>query len=114
MKRIFIVFMVLVASVAFAQTDTMAEKTKPSLSFMRQVQYFKLMADEEKKILDQYVRCLDTVDTMKGLQVCQNKKNELMVRLRKSTTAAHNAPTTKPGAPKSSKPMPKNHPPVEE
>ncbi|PLX70038.1 MAG: hypothetical protein C0603_03625 [Denitrovibrio sp.] len=91
MKQIIIILMIVaVAMTSFAQTDQKTMAKKPSLAIQKKLQFFKIMATEEKKILDRYIICLNTVDTDKGIQVCNNKRREMIGKLRQRASLVNN------------------------
>ena len=85
MKKFFIVLMIIAfAMTSFAQADKKTVRKKPSIAVQKKLQFYKLMAGEEKAILEKYIECLNTVDTLEGIKVCNNKKREMFTKLRRA------------------------------
>lgn len=94
MKKILIVFIVvLFAMVSFAETAKTAPAKPaaangPDLQFEKRVQFFKMAAGEEMKLLTDYSKCLDTVKTKPELESCISKRKTAALELRKHLSHA--------------------------
>ena len=90
MKKLIITIMIVaVAMTSFAKVGDKTVKKKMNPQVQKQLKYFKLLANEEKNILDKYITCLNTVDTGKGIQVCNQKRREMAGKLRQISSPAH-------------------------
>ncbi|MGE4318174.1 MAG: hypothetical protein AB7E96_04630 [Deferribacterales bacterium] len=74
MLRILIISMMLLP--AFAQADGIFKKTDPKV--MKQIQYRKVMALEQMKILEKYVQCLNRADDTVTMNKCTAAKDKEM------------------------------------